>query len=288
MPLCVDLHTHSTASDGTDSPGELIDNAHKAGLRAVAISDHDTLYGLEEGKKAAAAYDNLDFVRGVEISTGSSQGDMHILGLWVPEDAEPLEKVLAEMRIKRTSRNERMVERIAAAGVSITMDDVMKEANGDSVGRPHIARAIVARGYARDLNDAFARYVGAGCATYIAKEVLRPEDAVSLLAKIGASPILAHPMLKPYPPGWIEEFVKKLIPFGLCGIEAWHSEHTDEDTQAVLAIARRYHLCVSGGSDYHGKNKPHISLGTGYGSLRVQAEAYERLLDWRREHNLPC
>ncbi len=288
MPLCVDLHTHSTASDGTDSPKELIDNAHKAGLRAVAITDHDTLSGLQEGQKAAASYDNFDFVRGVEISTGSSQGDMHILGLWVPEDAEPLEKVLAEMRVKRTSRNERMVELIAAAGVSITMDDVMKEANGDSVGRPHIARAIVTKGYAKDLNDAFARYVGAGCATYIAKEVLRPEDAVALLAKIGASPVLAHPMLKPYPPGWIEEFVKKLVPFGLCGIEAWHSEHTDEDTQAVLAIARRYHLCVSGGSDYHGKNKPHIALGTGYGSLCVQADAYERLLDWRKDHHLPC
>lgn len=288
MSLCVDLHTHSNASDGTDSPGELIDNAHKAGLRAVAITDHDTLGGLKEAKKACAAYDNLDFVRGVEISTGSSQGDMHILGLWVPEDAEPLEKVLAKMRAKRTSRNERMVERIAALGVGITMDDVMKEAKGESVGRPHIARAIVAKGYVRDINEAFARYVGAGCPTYIAKEVMQPEDAVALLAKIGASPVLAHPMLKPYPPGWIEEFVKKLLPFGLCGIEAWHSEHTDEDTQDVLAIARRYHLCVSGGSDYHGSNKPHISLGTGYGSLCVSVDAYERLRAWRLEHNLPC
>lgn len=288
MSLCVDLHTHSNASDGTDSPRELIDNAHKAGLRAVAITDHDTLGGLKEAKKACAAYDNLDFVRGVEISTGSSQGDMHILGLWVPEDAEPLEKVLAKMRAKRTSRNERMVERIAALGVGITMDDVMKEAKGESVGRPHIARAIVAKGYVRDINEAFARYVGAGCPTYIAKEVMQPEDAVALLAKIGASPVLAHPMLKPYPPGWIEEFVKKLLPFGLCGIEAWHSEHTDEDTQDVLAIARRYHLCVSGGSDYHGSNKPHISLGTGYGSLCVSVDAYERLRAWRLEHNLPC
>ncbi len=288
MSLCVDLHTHSNASDGTDSPKELIDNAHKAGLRAVAITDHDTLGGLKEAKKACAAYDNLDFVRGVEISTGSSQGDMHILGLWVPEDAEPLEKVLAKMRAKRTSRNERMVERIAALGVGITMDDVMKEAKGESVGRPHIARAIVAKGYVRDINEAFARYVGAGCPTYIAKEVMQPEDAVALLAKIGASPVLAHPMLKPYPPGWIEEFVKKLLPFGLCGIEAWHSEHTDEDTQDVLAIARRYHLCVSGGSDYHGSNKPHISLGTGYGSLCVSVDAYERLRAWRLEHNLPC
>ena len=288
MSLCVDLHTHSNASDGTDSPGELIDNAHKAGLRAVAITDHDTLGGLKEAKKACAAYDNLDFVRGVEISTGSSPGDMHLLGLWVPEDAEPLEKVLAKMRAKRTSRNERMVERIAALGVGITMDDVMKEAKGESVGRPHIARAIVAKGYVRDINEAFARYVGAGCPTYIAKEVMQPEDAVALLAKIGASPVLAHPMLKPYPPGWIEEFVKKLLPFGLCGIEAWHSEHTDEDTQDVLAIARRYHLCVSGGSDYHGSNKPHISLGTGYGSLCVSVDAYERLRAWRLEHNLPC
>ena len=288
MPLCVDLHTHTTSSDGTDSPSALVEKAFKAGLKAVAITDHDTLHGLSEGQKAAGRFSGFDFVRGVEISTGSEEGEMHIVGLWVPEDAEPLETALAKMRAKRTTRNERIVDLLRSQGISITMDDVMKAAGGESVGRPHIAMALKALGYVSTINKAFDLYLGPTGSAYIRKEVMRPEEAVSLMAKVGCSPIIAHPMLKPYPPGWVEEFVKRLLPYGLCGIEASHSEHTDEDTQCILAIARRYHLCVSGGSDYHGENKPRIALGTGYGSLCVRYEAYELLLKWRREHHLPC
>ncbi len=284
----VDLHTHSTASDGTDSPTELVHNAHRAGLKALALTDHDTLSGLPEARKAASEYDDLEFVRGVEVSTGTSQGEMHIVGLWVPEDCQPLADALAAMRAKRTTRNERIVDMLQKQGVDITMDDVMARAGGESVGRPHIAMALRDKGYVTTISKAFDRYLGPTGSAYLPKEVMDPLKAVEIMSAVGCSVIIAHPMLKAYPPGWIEEFVKRLLPCGLCGIEAWHSEHTDEDTQSVLAIARRYELCVSGGSDYHGHNKPRISLGTGYGSLNVSAGALTQLKRWREAHHLPC
>lgn len=284
----VDLHTHSNASDGTDTPSELIDKAHAAGLAAVAITDHDTLSGLSEAEREAQKYPDMEFVRGVEVSTGSDHGEMHILGLWVPRDAEPLEKALAEMRAKRGERNARIVEKLCRLGCPLSMDDVMKEAGGESVGRPHIAMALITKGYVKSMKEAFDKYLGQTGSAYLPKDVMDPEKAVSIMSYIGCSVEIAHPLLRSYPPGWIDDFVRRLIPFGLCGLEAWHSEQTDNDTRFLLSLARHNHLCVSGGSDYHGHNKPRISLGTGYGSLFVTEDAYLLLKKWRTEHRLPC
>lgn len=284
----VDLHTHTCASDGTDTPAQLVENARKAGLAAVAITDHDTLSGLDEAQRTAAQFNDIEFVRGVEVSTGTDQGEMHIVGLWIPKDCEPLENALAAMRARRGERNQRILEKLATLDIHLTMEDVLREAGGESVGRPHIARALITKGYVKTITEAFDKYLGSTGKAYLPKDVMNPEEAVSVMSRIGCSVFIAHPMLKPYPPGWIDEFVKRLLPFGLCGIEAWHSEHTEADSRAVIALARRFHLCVSGGSDYHGKNKPRIHLGTGYGSLFVTTDAYERLKDWRREQGLPC
>lgn len=288
MSQRVDLHTHSTASDGTDTPTELVDNARKAGLKALALTDHDTLEGLPEARARAAEYGDIEFVRGVEVSTGTDQGEMHILGLWVPEDAEPLETALSDMRAKRRDRNERILDKLRSLGLNIEMEDVLVHAGGESVGRPHIAMALRDKGYVESINEAFDKYLGATGRAYLPKEVMQPEEAVEIMSRIGCSVIIAHPMLKPYPPGWIDEFVKRLLPYGLCGIEAWHSEHTDADARQVIGIARRYDLCVSGGSDYHGQNKPRISLGLGYGSLMVSWEAFGLLKAWREKQGLPC
>lgn len=284
----VDLHTHSTASDGTDTPAELVRNAHKAGLAAVALTDHDTLSGLAEAQEEAKKLGDIEFVRGVEVSTGSDRGEMHILGLWVPDDAQPLEEVLDEMRLRRNDRNGRIIDTLRRIGCNITMDDVKAESGGDSVGRPHIARALVKLGYARNFKDAFDKFLAPGGKAYIPKDVLNPNDAVSLMSHLGCSVIVAHPMLKQAPPGWIDDFIRRLVPYGLCGIEAWHSEHTEADARACIAIARRNRICVSGGSDYHGRNKPRISLGSGYGSLLVTWDAYQMLRRWRLERGLPC
>ena len=285
----VDLHTHSTASDGTDTPAEVVRNAHKAGVSAVALTDHDTLAGLEEAQAEARRLGDIEFVRGVEVSTGSDRGEMHILGLWVPEDATPLEKALNEMMLRRNDRNGRIIDRLNSLGFNVTMDDVMAEApGGTSVGRPHIANALVRRGYAKNLKQAFDKFLAPGGCAFIAKDVMDPIMAVRLMSRIGCSVVVAHPMLKPTPPGWIDDFIRKLVPHGLCGIEAWHSEHTEADSRACIAIARRNRICVSGGSDYHGKNKPRISLGTGYGSLFVTWDAYQLLRQWRKDRGLPC
>ena len=284
----VDLHTHSCASDGTDTPAELVANAHKAGLGAVALTDHDTLSGLPEAQEVAKQYSDLEFVRGVEVSTGSDQGEMHILGLWVPEDAEPLENALAEMRGRRGERNERIVAKLCQLGCPITMDDVMREAGGESVGRPHIAMALMTKGYVKSIKEGFDKYLGQTGKAYLPKDVMDPEKAVSVMSRIGCSVVIAHPLLRPYPPGWVYDFAKRLVPCGLCGIEAWHSEHTEADARECIAIARRLDLCVSGGSDYHGRNKPRIALGTGYGSLFVTWDAYMLLKRWRKHRGFAC
>lgn len=284
----VDLHTHSCASDGTDTPAELITKAYGAGLGAVALTDHDTLSGLDEARDTAKKLGGIEFVRGVEVSTGSDQGEMHILGLWVPEDAEPLETALAAMRDKRGERNEKIVEKLCRLGCPLTMDDVLAEAGGESVGRPHIAMALMSKGYVKSIKEAFDKYLGKTGSAYLPKDVMAPEKAVSIMSQIGCSVFIAHPMLRPYVPGWIDDFVQRLVPYGLCGIEAWHSEHTEADSRDCIALARHNKLCVSGGSDYHGSNKPRISLGTGYGSLFVTWDAYQLLKDWRKERHLPC
>ena len=207
----VDLHTHSCASDGTDTPAELVANAHKAGLGAVALTDHDTLSGLPEAQEAAKQYSDLEFVRGVEVSTGSDQGEMHILGLWVPEDAEPLENALAEMRGRRGERNERIVAKLCQLGCPITMDDVMREAGGESVGRPHIAMALMTKGYVKSIKEGFDKYLGQTGKAYLPKDVMEPEKAVSVMSRIGCSVVIAHPLLRPYPPGWVYDFAKRLV-----------------------------------------------------------------------------
>lgn len=273
----IDLHTHSTASDGTDSPAELVANARAAGLSALALTDHDTLSGLDEAEAAAKALE-LDFVRGVEISTRTEMGSMHILGLWVPRDASPLEETLSRLRNKRSQRNVRMVAKLNELGIGITMEDVLREAGGESVGRPHMAMAMLKAGYIGDLREAFDKYLGSGGKAYLPKEVMRPEEAVSLMAGLGCCVVLAHPMAGGhFPAGWLEALIRRLIPLGLCGLEAWHSDHSAADTSYLLGLARRLKLCVSGGSDYHGANKPRISLGRGYGGLFVPRSVLEDL-----------
>ena len=200
----VDLHTHSNASDGTDTPSELIDKAHAAGLAAVAITDHDTLSGLSEAEREAQKYPDMEFVRGVEVSTGSDHGEMHILGLWVPRDAEPLEKALAEMRAKRGERNARIVEKLCRLGCPLSMDDVMKEAGGESVGRPHIAMALITKGYVKSMKEAFDKYLGQTGSAYLPKDVMDPEKAVSIMSYIGCSVVIAHPLLRSYPPAFAD------------------------------------------------------------------------------------
>ena len=240
----IDLHTHSQASDGTDSPGQLVRNAQIQGLAAVAVTDHDTVSGLDEAEAAARDL-GLEFVRGCELSTSTELGEMHVLGLWLPRDLAPL-------------------------------------------GRPHIAAVLVRKGYVKDVSEAFKEYLGYYGRAYLPKEVLQPEEAVEVLSSLGATVCLAHPMLQKLPAGWLEAFIERLLPCGLTAIEAYHSEHSEAASRRCLELARHYGLGVSGGSDYHGTNKPRIRLGKGYGSLRVPYSVLEELREMRARRGLPC
>lgn len=283
----IDLHTHSQASDGTDSPAQLVRNAHEKGLAAVAITDHDTVSGLDEGEATAREL-GLEFVRGCELSTSTELGEMHVLGLWLPRQLDPLLEKLVYLRGKRSERNVRIVEKLQGLGVEITLDEVLRLARGESVGRPHIAAVLVRKGYVHDVSEAFREYLGYYGRAYLPKEVLRPEEAVSVLSSLGATVCLAHPMLQKLPEGWLEAFIERLLPCGLTAIEAYHSEHTQADSRRCLELARHYGLTISGGSDYHGTNKPRIRLGTGYGSLRVPYSVLEGLREMRARRGLPC
>lgn len=283
----IDLHTHSQASDGTDSPAELVKNAAAAGLAAVALTDHDTLSGLDEAEDAARALD-IEFIRGCELSTRTEYGEMHILGLWLPREADALEHRLADVRRKRGQRNARILEKLAALDIHISMEELLHEARGESVGRPHIAALLVKKGVVPDMSAAFRDYLGSGGRAYLPRDVLDPEEAVRLMAGLGATVCLAHPCLQPLPRDWLEAFILRLRDCGLSAIEAYHSEHADADTRTCIDLARRFNLALSGGSDYHGTNKPRIRLGSGYGSLRVPLAILDDLKARRREHGLPC
>lgn len=282
----VDLHTHSTASDGTDSPAALVARAHDAGLAAIALTDHDTLGGLEEGEEAARGL-GISFIRGCEISTRSDAGEHHILGLWVPREAAPLENWLEAVRQRRNERNAEMVARLRALGFDISLEEVRARAQG-SVGRPHMAALLVEKGYAQDTGEAFRDYLGIKGKAFVPKRVPAPDEAVRVLNEVGATAVLAHPFLNSPAPELVEALTRRLVEHGLDAIEAWHTSHSEAHTRECVDLAARLGLGLSGGSDYHGANKPGIQPGTGYGGLRVPVTVLEALRKRRRARGLRC
>ena len=270
----IDLHTHSTASDGSLSPRSLIDLANKIGLKALALTDHDTVAGLDEAVDAAARTD-LIFVPGVELSAFNEKGSLHIVGLHIdhknPRLASGLQRVLA----MRKERNPRIVKRLEELGMHVSLEDAAELAGGEVVGRPHFARAMVDRGYARDSNDAFARFLGKNGAACVFKERLDSAECIDLIRGAGGVPILAHPDQTGLEGEDLDEFVGQLVDMGLKGIEVFCSSYKSHLTAQYTRLARKYDLVRSGGTDFHGAPKPNIKLGRGFGSLYVPDELLE-------------
>ncbi|MDD2966098.1 MAG: PHP domain-containing protein [Desulfovibrionaceae bacterium] len=281
----VDLHTHSTASDGTKSPAELVRLAHAAGLAAVAVTDHDTLAGLAEAEEAGHAL-GIEVVRGCELALLTPQGEIHMLALWLPQHADALERAMLALRAKRTERNVGIVHKLQGLGLAINYDEVLAHAGAASVGRPHIAAIMLAKGYVPSINAAFKHYLAYGCPAYLPKEVLNVAQGLRLLRSLGASPVLAHPCLS-LPAEPLRALVAELVPQGLLGLEAYHSEHNAADTRFVVGLAQQYGLALSGGSDFHGDTKPGIALGRGHGGLRVPLHVLEKLKAQRLALGLP-
>lgn len=278
----IDLHTHSSASDGSDSPEELVRKAHALGLRALALTDHDTLDGLDAAEETARSL-SLDFVRGCEISTKGPLGDFHVLGLWIPRQCEGLRAFLAAAKKRRAERNRKILEKARALGLGISQEDFGGKPL-ESLGRPHFARALMEKGYVRSINEGFAKYLGKGGAIYFPKEAVTPEEAAAELSRAGAKVFIAHPFLNKSL-GWaeLERAARVLKNFGLNGLEAWHSGHNRAEIRSAAEIAKRNGLQISGGSDYHGSIKPNIQLGYAGHGLPCPDEIYYNLLEYYKK-----
>lgn len=271
----IDLHTHTTRSDGSATPQELIELARAKGARAVAITDHDTVAALVEAREAAAGC-GIEFVAGIEISAEYSPGTMHILGYCIDERSILLAEKLNRLKIARETRNPQIAGRLQSLGFDVDYSEVARLAGNEVVGRPHFARVMVQKGYASSIQDAFDRFLKKDAAAYVEKARLTPADSIALIHQAGGVAVLAHPYqlnLSSYKDA--EELIRELAQLGLDGLEAVYSRHDAAQRTRYAEIASRHGLLVTGGSDYHGSYKPDIEILTGLGDLEVPYELLE-------------
>ncbi|WP_316896333.1 PHP domain-containing protein [Pseudodesulfovibrio indicus] len=285
--MSIDLHTHTTASDGTLSPTELVKLAKESGLDAVAITDHDTFQGVAEALEAGKKY-GIEVIPGTELSLESPEGAgwIHVVALWLPEQAEELQKAFDWVLEGRANRNHEIVDKLRSLGVNITYEAVAARAKG-TIGRPHFAQELIALGVCSSMDEAFKVWIGDNGRAYVPKRKLTPEQAFPILNDIGATSILAHPFALKLNYKATEKVVRDLMDLGLDGIEVFYSEHSEADTKAFGEMADRLGLLKSGGSDFHGTNKPEIMLGKGRGKLDVPTELLEAMKQDRRNKGLP-
>ena len=277
MALYCDLHTHSCFSDGTCTPAQIIEQAVAMGLSAVALTDHNTAAGLPEFL-AAARGKAIQAIPGVEISTDYHETELHILGLFLPEAAfAPLTAVLEDFNRKKEESNRLLVQNLTNAGFPLDYEDICRNHPAGTVNRAVIASALVQQGYVNSVKEAFQGLLSKKGGYYIPPERLESLEAIRLLRKLGAVPVLAHPLLNLKTEAALRAFLEEAVPAGLVGMETRYPSFTPEETVLARSLAAEYGLKESGGSDFHGEVKPHIRLGTGKGDLAVPAEFVEKL-----------
>ncbi len=261
----VDLHSHSTASDGALPPADVVRAAHRARLTALALTDHDTLDGVAEARRVGAEL-GVRVVAGVELSAHEGDTEVHVLGLHLSR-TEEIERSLAAFRAARLTRADRIVHRLNSIGVPLTIAAVMEQAAGGAVGRPHVARAMIAEGWARDSRDAFDRYLGFGKPAYVDKPKLDLPEAIALIHRAGGLAIMAHPGS-----AGTRARVEQLASLGMDGVEVKHPSHSGDDVTRLGALVDHYRMVPSGGSDWHGASEGMRTLG----NQRVPAGWLER------------
>ncbi len=269
----IDLHVHSTISDGTLTPSEVVRLAADSNLSAIALTDHDTVRGVAEALAAAEDLKKEEkFVRvipGVEISAEYMGRDIHILGLFIDPDSKELNEALDQALSGRDRRNEKMVENLRNAGIDITLEALTFGTPDTVITRAHFARYLINNGYAKNNDDAFKRYLSHDTPYYVPRTQMTPEAALSLILSAGGLPILAHPLLYKLSLDELDTLIARLKSAGLIGIETIYSANTGFDEGIVRRYINKYDLLMTGGSDFHGSNKPHIMLGTGKGNLKI-------------------
>lgn len=246
-----DLHAHTTASDGTFTPRELVEYAKRKNLTGIGITDHDTTDGIEEAMETGKRL-GVEVVPGVEINTEYEGKEVHVLGYYFDQSSDLLQKLFVKLRTERSRRMERILEKLDHLGIQVNSDEVWKEARGGAIGRPHIGRVLVRKGVARDMRDAFDRYLGQGGSAYVERYKLHPADAIRQIVEAGGVPILAHPGLVGK-----DDIIEQMIPAGLMGIEVFHPDHRPEMRERYGKLAKNLNLLATGGSDFHGSGAEH-------------------------------
>lgn len=272
----IDLHMHSTFSDGSLTPAQLAAEAARARLTAVALTDHDGTTGVPAFVEACSAA-GVRGIPGVEISVDFKNGTMHMLGYFIDHASAALQAELANLRDGREGRNHLILKKLNELGMKLTWDEVAAYADEDVVGRPHFAQALKARGYVTSKDDAFDRYLGKGKAAYVDRRRLTAVESVNMIRGAGGVPVLAHPFTLGINKRALRELLAELTAVGLEGIEAYYSEHDAGQLRFCLEMAREFDLAVSGGSDFHGAINPDVRMGCGFGNLSIPDELVDLL-----------
>lgn len=280
----IDLHVHSTASDGSYTPSELVNYAVKKNLAAIALTDHDTTAGLDEALAEAtrlnkeAGKEIIQVIPGIELSAEHNGKDVHILGLNIDYKNQDFNEKVRIYRDSRDSRNDKMIEKLQECGFNIT-SEMVKERFGDAViTRAHYAIMMIEGGYVNNKDEAFDKYLNPGCKCYIPRTKVSATDAVKIILSANGKPVLAHPLLYKLSQTALDDLVNLLTTNGLLGIEAIYSANKWTDEAKMKQLAKKYNLFITGGSDFHGLAKPTLDLGTGYGDLKIPYELLDNIL----------
>ena len=276
-PACVDLHIHSTASDGSLSPSGIIEIAEAMGLRAIAIADHDTLEGSAEAMRYRDLTD-VEILPAIEISAQFDPGAMHVLGYLIRLNEPSLRQTVKIVQEARVKRNHQIIERLQTLGVEITYEEIVEISGGGQVGRPHIAQVLLNKGVVHNIDEAFIKFLRKGCSAYVERYRLQPLEAIQAILRAGGVPVLAHPFtLNAKTEGDLDRIVSELKESGLKGVEAYYPGPGPARTALYERLADRHGLLVTGGTDFHGTLKPGIQIGIGSGDLRIPYRLVEEL-----------
>jgi len=276
----IDLHTHSAASDGALSPAELVAYAQQRRLKAMALTDHDTIDGLDEALAAGTEL-GLEIIPGLEISVKIENTSMHLLGYLIDHHHPGLIKELLILQESRAERNPQIVRKLNDLGMDVSLEELERASGGGQIGRLHIASVLKSKGHVENVQEAFDLYLKQGRPAHVDKFRFDPETAFAMIRSAGGVSVVAHPFTLTKDRNELEAWIRRFKSMGLSGIEAYYSDHTTDQTQFCRQLALKYDLVVTGGSDFHGANKPGIEIGVGRGNLRVHYSLLEKLkVEW--------
>ncbi len=275
MEKYIDLHTHSLKSDGSMTPTQVVEEAKRAGLAAIALSDHDSVDGVREAVEAGKRL-GVEVIPAIEFSV-ISKTETHILGYFIDIDNPDLKKTLREVVDLRIERNHVTCRRLNELGFDITLEEVRALAPNNFVGRAHFARVLMDKGYIATVSEGFEKYMSVGKYAYCEKQRLSAREAIELITECGGISFLAHPHLTKLSDDELTEFLKELKGYGLCGLEGYYTDYTPEMQEKYQSMAKELGLMISGGTDFHAKMKPHISIGIGTGNMRIPYSVVENM-----------